>query len=126
MLRFARVFGDAGVVQNLNGSGGAEVCPILQDPDDFLVARDFDELRAFAVAAAGTDDRVAVGQARAGLRVDETIRLGQFVGLEFPNGSALRVDFARELVLLVDNEGCCRSSGGSRPTGWKFRSARFL
>ena len=85
MFRFARVFGDAGVVQNLNGGRRAEVCPVLQNPDDFFVARDFDELRAFAVAAAGADDRVAVGQARAGLRVDEPIGFRQVVRLEFPD-----------------------------------------
>ena len=67
MLRLARILRDAGLIQYLNGGCGAEVCPVLQDPDDFLVARDFDELRAIAVAAAGTDDGVAVGQAGARL-----------------------------------------------------------
>ena len=50
MFRCARGFGDAGVVQNLDCGRGAEVCQVLQDPDDYLVVREFDALRAIAVA----------------------------------------------------------------------------
>ena len=68
MFRFAGVFGDARIVQDLHGGGVAEVFPILQHPDDFFVRGDFDELRAFAVAAARGEDGVAVGQPGAALR----------------------------------------------------------
>ena len=116
MFRFARVFGDAGIIQNLHGGRRTEVFPILQDPDDFLVPGDFDELRALAVAAAGTDDRVAVGQPGAGLRVDEAVFRRQVVGLEFPDGFALRIDFAREVVLFVGDQGVAvlEADGGPR------------
>jgi len=53
VLRVARIFGDARVVQDLHGGGVAEVLPVLQDPGDLLVRGDFDELRAFAGATAG-------------------------------------------------------------------------
>ena len=68
VLRFAGIFGNARIVQDLNGGGRTEVCPVVQNPDDLLVRRDFDKLRAFAVAASRTDDRVAVGQSRAALQ----------------------------------------------------------
>jgi len=49
----AEIFRNAGIVEDLHGGGVAEVLPVLQHPDDFLVRRHFDELRAFAAAAAG-------------------------------------------------------------------------
>ena len=99
------VFGDAGIVQDLHGGGGAEGLPILQHPDDFLVRGDFNELRAFAIVAAGGEDGVAVGQPGAGLRrVGEPICLRQIGVLEFPDRLALGIDFAREAVRFIGDQ----------------------
>ena len=71
MLRLARFFRDAGLVKNLHGGGGTEVGPIAQNPDDFFIGSNFDELRALSISAARADDGVAVREARGALRVDE-------------------------------------------------------
>ena len=95
MLRLSGVLGDAGLVEDLDGGGGAEVCPVPENPDDFLVGRDFDELRAFSIFAARTDDGVAI---------DEAVGLGEIGGTQLPNCFFLRVHFAGEDVVLIGDE----------------------
>src|SRR5215471_5649260 len=64
MLRFARLFRNPGVVEDLNRGRGAEMSPVVQDPDDLLVARHLDQLRPLPVSAARADDGVSVREAR--------------------------------------------------------------
>src|SRR5438552_13731991 len=72
-LKIARLFRDARLIKDLHRRRRAQVLPILQRPDDLLIRRDLDDLRAldaffaFRAAGAGADDRVAVGQALGGL-----------------------------------------------------------
>ena len=61
VLRLSWLFRNPGVVQNLNGGCGAKVCPVPQNPDDLLVGRHLDQLRAFSVIPARTDDGISVG-----------------------------------------------------------------
>ncbi len=80
--------------------------PVLQHPYDLFVRGDFDQLRTFAGAAAGSENRVAVGQSGASLRrLDEPVSLRQVGVLEFPNRFAFRIHFARETVLLISDQG---------------------
>ena len=65
VFRLSWFFRNAGVIQNLHGGCRAEVCPIAQNPHDFLVRSDFHKLRALPITAAGADDGVAVGEAGA-------------------------------------------------------------
>ena len=57
MARLPWISRSARITQNLNRRRWTERGPILQDPDDLFVGRDFDDLRAFAIAAARIGDR---------------------------------------------------------------------
>lgn len=52
VLRFTRVFGNAGVIQDLYRAGVPNVFPILKDPNNFFVPGYFDKLRSSATTAA--------------------------------------------------------------------------
>src|SRR4051812_4048251 len=67
VLRFAGIFRDAWVVQDLHGGGIPEVFPILEHPHDLFLRCHFDELRTLPFAAARGKDGVSVGEAGAGL-----------------------------------------------------------
>lgn len=99
-------FRNARVVENLHSGGIAEGFPILQNPDDPLVRRDLDDLRAFAVSGATrAENRIAVGQPRAGLRCrSETICFGQVTRLKLPNGFALGIHFAGEVFGFISDQ----------------------
>src|SRR5690348_12245890 len=103
MLRLARIFRDAGVVENLHGRRRAELAIILQHPDNLLVPRHFDELR-FAVATARADDGVAVGQPRAGLRIEVAEFLRQIFRHERPDEFFVRCDFDLRATRFAGDE----------------------
>ncbi len=50
----------AGIVEDLDGGGGAELRPVLQYPDDFLIRSYFNELRTLVFSAARADDGIAI------------------------------------------------------------------
>lgn len=51
MLGFSRFFRYTGIVKHLDGGSWSEVRPILQYPDNFLIFRNFHELRTMIAAA---------------------------------------------------------------------------
>src|SRR4051794_6441668 len=100
MLRLPRILRHAWIIKNLHRRPVADVFPILQHPDDLLVRRHFDQLRTLSVLAARREDRVAVGQAGAGLRGGSELIIRRQVGLavEFPDRFSLGVHFPRQAV----------------------------
>lgn len=97
--------GIAGVVENLDGGGGAELCPVLQYRYDFLVRSYFDELGTLIFSAAGADDGIAVREAGCGLRVAVPVLRRNVLLGQLPDGLLLGVNFAGEDIVFVGNEG---------------------
>src|SRR5687768_17198331 len=82
------------IVENLRtGQPVAERLVLIELPDDFLVARDFKDLRTLLTRVAIANDEVAVvkfGEERRPLERDSGVGHGLF---DFPDDLAIRRDF---------------------------------
>lgn len=86
MQAVARALRVAGIVEDLDGGGGAELRPVLQYPDDFLIRSYFNELRTLVFSAARADDGIAICETGRGLRVlIRVLRRNVLLG-QLPNG----------------------------------------
>ena len=99
-----RVFGDAGIIQNLDGGRRAEIRPVRRTQTTFLSG--VTSTSCGPLPLPPREQMIVLPLAR---RVQDCVLMNrycfrQIVGLELPDGLALLVDFERELVRFVRDQ----------------------
>src|SRR6266700_359413 len=85
------------------GEAVAEMLEVLEGPDDFLVAGDFDELRDFRTGVAVAEDDVAVGENFQGSHPGER-DAGKLIVLDAPDGLAFGGDLEDAVAVAGGDE----------------------